>query len=428
MPRFFCSAREGNAQRERICATSGYTSTLTRCENGCDTGTGRCSLCGNGRIDLGETCNGCPVDVVCAVGEECQDGTCVNLVDFDNDGILNEVDNCPNHFNPSQQNSDAEILQPNARYVALRDSDGDACDWNDLLQGLNEEGIDCGAQTPYQCISCTWCEENHLEPIRLKGNRDKIDIIFVPGEGADQPSVRENIEFIIKVKIFHEMKAALENSFFSSTSQRVDISFNDFEEKFNVYIYVGEGEFNGPTEQFPIDYENLVRPWADVGWGLSNCGAIGSCYGGGVASGYSRILATPGIVRTEPWGTSAVHELGHLLFSLGHNDEFIREVIDDQPISVWQTWETLEQCREAIPPTWPDLCGLVIDDDTGRTTAKYDCYLDACQLCIMGQHGFFYDGIDRSTDGSCPLVFGPASVLRAKYILDNWNQFDNPNR
>lgn len=43
LPRFFCSAREGNAQRERICGNSGYSSTLTRCENGCDVETGRCA-------------------------------------------------------------------------------------------------------------------------------------------------------------------------------------------------------------------------------------------------------------------------------------------------------------------------------------------------------------------------------------------------
>ncbi len=44
LPRFFCSAREGNAQRERICGRSGYTSTLTRCENGCDGVTGKCVI------------------------------------------------------------------------------------------------------------------------------------------------------------------------------------------------------------------------------------------------------------------------------------------------------------------------------------------------------------------------------------------------
>ncbi len=78
LSRFFCSPQEGNAQRERICATSGYTSSLTLCPNGCDSARGRCiSLCGNGMMDAGENCAACPADVQCAAGELCQEGVCV---------------------------------------------------------------------------------------------------------------------------------------------------------------------------------------------------------------------------------------------------------------------------------------------------------------------------------------------------------------
>ncbi len=55
---------------------------LQRCSTTCKAGElcqrGRCVVvCGNGRVDLGETCSSCPADVQCAAGQVCKNSQCV---------------------------------------------------------------------------------------------------------------------------------------------------------------------------------------------------------------------------------------------------------------------------------------------------------------------------------------------------------------
>jgi hypothetical protein len=66
----------------------------------------------------------------------------VTFPDGDNDGVADEVDNCPTVFNPDQLNSDGEI-RPNGLHLSgdditfqNHDLPGDACDTDDDNDGL----------------------------------------------------------------------------------------------------------------------------------------------------------------------------------------------------------------------------------------------------------------------------------------------------
>ena len=75
--------------------------------------------------------------------------------DTDFDGIDNACDNCPTLSNTDQKDSDGDGV-------------GDACDCNDGIQGLYEEGVDCGGQitlfgnTQQICPPCDFCNSPAL--------------------------------------------------------------------------------------------------------------------------------------------------------------------------------------------------------------------------------------------------------------------------
>ena len=129
----------------------------------------------------------------------CLDGKCCE--DPDSDGICTEDDNCPNDYNPSQEDTDnngvgdacndyedsdgdewADDLD-NCQSIANPDQEdwnhngvGDHCDCNDNLMGPLEDGADCGgycgAQCPDDCV-----------PVLLNGDSDgKIDVVFIASD------------------------------------------------------------------------------------------------------------------------------------------------------------------------------------------------------------------------------------------------------
>ena len=76
-------------------------------------------------------CGACG-DGVCGPGENacnCEDCPCYPLLDSDGDGVVDEDDNCPDHYNPNQANCDKDMM-------------GDACDPDDD-NDLTEDQYDC---------------------------------------------------------------------------------------------------------------------------------------------------------------------------------------------------------------------------------------------------------------------------------------------
>ena len=97
------------------------------------------SSCGDGTIDSEETCedgntedgDGCSSACRIEFGHSCSGNpsTCVNI-DPDDDFIFDPIDNCPNAFNPEQNDSDGDGL-------------GDVCDPQWCGNGIVEVGEDC---------------------------------------------------------------------------------------------------------------------------------------------------------------------------------------------------------------------------------------------------------------------------------------------
>ena len=102
-----------------------------------------CGSCGTACAQGASCCNGNCVDtwidsrncgvcgLTCPAGQYCSKGRCDT--DYDKDGIPDTRDNCPYAWNPDQANSD-------------NDSEGDACDCNDTIQGPYEQDWDCGVK------------------------------------------------------------------------------------------------------------------------------------------------------------------------------------------------------------------------------------------------------------------------------------------
>ncbi|MBM4386507.1 MAG: lamin tail domain-containing protein, partial [Deltaproteobacteria bacterium] len=81
--------------------------------------------CGNMVPEGGEECD----DGNDVIGDGCEPG-CKLSADGDDDGIFNSIDNCPDVYNPAQEDTDA-------------DGAGDLCDPADCGNGFEEEGEDC---------------------------------------------------------------------------------------------------------------------------------------------------------------------------------------------------------------------------------------------------------------------------------------------
>lgn len=62
------------------CFSQGFGSGTLKCGSNCKFDTSQCSTCGNSKIDNGETCASCPIDVKCGYNQACSNsGQCIQL-------------------------------------------------------------------------------------------------------------------------------------------------------------------------------------------------------------------------------------------------------------------------------------------------------------------------------------------------------------
>lgn len=98
------------------------------------------SSCGNGVINNGETCDdgntlsgdGCSNTCQIENGWNCnsEPSACTCTLDSDGDGVCDNIDNCPNNYNPGQEDSDFDHI-------------GDACETSTCGNQIIEPGEEC---------------------------------------------------------------------------------------------------------------------------------------------------------------------------------------------------------------------------------------------------------------------------------------------
>ena len=301
--------------------------------------------------------------------------------DKDYDGVCGDVDNCPNHYNPDQNDVN-------------NDGIGDACDCYDVLQGPNENGVDCGGICS-PCIQCIWCG-NNVVPIRIKGKPDKgfIDVVFVP-----DLSYQGNINGFVNDAIEH-----IRNGYFKLDQKCVDPIPNNYKDRFNFYYYTGGfgNESASCSGQLPNGFYNSNNAdFADV------AGILVSGY----FTGCSNALGPPshfdaGDNTILGATTVVIHESGHAIFGLV--DEYCGNTYYEQNDPVPNVWSSLANCiNDANNEGWTSgNCRQIKSGGCQKNFWRYDP--DAPNPDYMTACGF---GCNAN------YMFGEACTRRINYCL-----------
>ncbi|MBS3124019.1 hypothetical protein J4437_05295 [Candidatus Woesearchaeota archaeon] len=335
--------------------------------------------------------------------------------DLDKDSLPKNRDNCPEIYNPRQENDDG-------------DKEGDACDWDDVLKGPNEVGVDCGSRAPNRCLQCPICDSLNIAPLRLSAYMDTIDVLFVPGEGYTGPQDREfkeDVRYNIR-NVYFKLDKVMERSIFSKSGNKVGLSLpSNYKNKFNFYVSKSPDlagvNWIGLTS-LPDDLEN-AESWMDVNHVLTTEpgeAAFGLVPIGGLANG----LGVPNTLRTLPSAKTSLHELSHVLFS--ESDKYISDnvpIIGSYPDIYYElmahginTWKNKKKCENfAKARGWPkNLCNPL------KSVYKYDCFDNSNnQWCVMG------NGEGEQSNLGIDYSFSPASAWRVREVIRNWDRYNS---
>ncbi|HLC90846.1 MAG TPA: LamG-like jellyroll fold domain-containing protein, partial [Candidatus Nanoarchaeia archaeon] len=428
----------------------------------------------------------------------------LELGDTDNDGVVDYKDNCPSIPNPGQENSDLcvalgedllcnlpsykkvfdesvlvkyEVEEyydrkkicyteygvpgPNTIYTCYQfdasvvgghsglttyDRYGDACDWNDFLQGPNEAGVDCGGLSGMPCITCSWCAENHLVPLRLSGLRNTIDVVIRFGDDVSgTPAELEKMaKFIIQEDYDKQLRAAVGFAEFSNTLEPAGVALpSDIMDRFNFYLW--------HEDYYDDEDRDDFESWADVVQELYN-DEIPQIFGFGSKTGRAS-MGPPGRMLTlkpnievdhptwynantdEVVDDATLHELGHALFGFWETYDisqhpFYEEVAALYDLGGRNTFDDLEECQEYISgltgTPWDgkeELCNEYFNE------AKLDCYVQDVRFssvyerCVMGDYA---DSPFIPPTWSILLeIYDPFSAMKVKEIFDNWDEYNS---
>jgi len=300
--------------------------------------------------------------------------------DPDGDGAVSGCDNCINWSNANQSDVDGDGV-------------GDGCDCYDVLQGDNEDGIDCAGPCPTcHSVPSAW---RNVEAVRLTGgpHDGKIDVVFVPEKG-----------YTLALEQFETDAIELIRTRYFTLADHIDGYFlpSDYRNMFNFYIYTGGfGNKTGCKGTLPEAFWEDA-PDADTAALLKNAASGGGCSNFGPPS---RFIA-PG-----RHGGVVIHESGHAIFSL----------IDEYCGCTWypanygesshlgNIWFSESDCEgNASAASWGDgsctelTCTPTCDNVTKNISGlwKYDH-----DWCVM----------DSARDD-----FGLACSRRISWVLNNW--------
>jgi len=301
-------------------------------------------------------------------------------LDSDGDGCPNYVDSRP-FFSDAYTDSDLDGLPddcdncPGIDSMDYEDVNGDgvgnACDCNDVLEGENEDGVDCGGHCPNTCIDepDDWI---YVDPIRLSGGPHDgiIDLVFVPEDGyvGDFPEFRSNVINLIRYRYF-----TLDSHMTGYWPPA------DYRDRYNFYVYLGGyGTDEGCSGTVPDGYYDDV-PDVDTTAVLNNEDTGGGCANG---AGTGTRFQAPG--RD---GGVVIHESGHAIFGL--RDEYCGDTyypsVETDLVEMGNVQLSEEDCEaEALAEDWTGgMCVEIVTLDTDCFPAASGVWKYDNSWCVM---------------------------------------------
>lgn len=295
--------------------------------------------------------------------------------DTDEDGLFDFIDNCPNTANKDQKDFNKNGI-------------GDVCDCKDLMQGPNEEGIDCGGICT-KCIQCTWCKKG-VNPLRIRGepNKGYIDVVFIAASDLGVGNLAA------------VATTAIQNTYLNLHNYATEPILENYDDKFNFYIYTSDVAVPGKTCDKLILPKNLDKdlPIWDLASVLSPS-----------AWGFTCALGLPTkLIALHNSTELLMHETGHGVFGLV--DEYCGKTYYTQNDPNSNVWSSEANCKnDAGKQTWKaGACTQIQDTGCKKAYWRYD--LDTAKT--------------KSYMTCCPdnskYKFKEAGTRKINYAINNW--------
>ncbi|MBN1945344.1 MAG: thrombospondin type 3 repeat-containing protein [Bradymonadales bacterium] len=330
--------------------------------------------------------------------------------DFDWDGVLDVVDNCPLMGNQSQEDTDGDGMGdvcdncPEQLNEDQLDSDGDdvgdACDCDDGMMGPYEAAVDCGGICPEECTATCL-------PLLYNGwSLGHIDVVLLMSEEYE-----DDLETFTQDALALVIDGLLTQDGCSPEAREAGTctptGVAEHAHKFNVWLY------NDPDDRAPFEVQlvwNRTRTeqlrycsWQEPqNWRTACPHADAAAI---IHEDDCRDYAQGDLFSTEIVSPRTLqHEMGHALFGLA--DEY-----DDAPSCTTFYWQ---------PDPFPNIYETESACEDLSWSSRFCESFTACQggWAKAGWSGWIMDDCRRDPASHC--TWGGDGEIRVAWVLDQY--------